>query len=98
MDAQDFWARVRPLIKKNKTTQVEIAKVCGISLHTLHGWMLKSIFPPAIDAYNIAHFLSVTVDYLIAGKDVKEQKVEVQLEGVKKLLQHAEAKLDKIMI
>jgi transcriptional regulator with XRE-family HTH domain len=97
MDAKDFWARVRPLIKKNNTTQAEIAKVCGLSLNTLHGWMFKGIFPPVIDAYNIAHMLGVSVDYLVAGRDMKEQRTEANIEGVKNLLHYAEARLDKMM-
>ncbi|AEF80874.1 helix-turn-helix domain-containing protein [Leadbettera azotonutricia] len=97
MSAQDFWNRVRFMVTKNKTTQVEIAKACNISYNTLHGWILKNIYPPVIDAYNIAKTLGVTVDYLMAGKSTEEQKIEVQIKGVKDLLQHAETKLDKMM-
>jgi predicted site-specific integrase-resolvase len=48
-----FWDHVRALMKKNKITQAELARVCGISFNTLHGWMVKGIYPPVIDAYNI---------------------------------------------
>jgi hypothetical protein len=41
--------------------------------------------------------LGVTVDYLVAGRDMKEQRTEAEIKGVKNLLHYAEARLDKMM-
>jgi transcriptional regulator with XRE-family HTH domain len=83
MGIQQFWDRIKSLATKNKITQAEIAKTCRISVNTLYGWINKGIYPPVIDAYKIAHFLGVTVDYLVAGKNKKEQKAVAQIENVR---------------
>jgi transcriptional regulator with XRE-family HTH domain len=83
-------------MKKNKFTQIEIARMCGININTLYGWIKKDIYPPVIDAYNIAHTLGVTVDFLVAGKDAGGRKTEVQIKRVKKSLKYAEEILNKI--
>jgi transcriptional regulator with XRE-family HTH domain len=62
-----FWNRVRALIKKNKTTQEEVANACRIHLRTLEGWMYKGIYPTIIHGYLLARTLGVSMEYLLTG-------------------------------
>ncbi|GHU67450.1 hypothetical protein FACS189447_09660 [Spirochaetia bacterium] len=98
MDVNDFWNRVRLLIKQRKTTQEKIADMCGISYGTFRGWIWKGIFPPLTDAYNISMVLGVTIEYLLIGKDCKDRKAELKIEKARSFLHLADEKLGKMVI
>jgi transcriptional regulator with XRE-family HTH domain len=91
-----FWARVKRLIKQKNTTQKKVAQYCGFSVNTFKGWMSKGIFPTVIDAYYIARSLGVSLDYLAAGKEKKENKNKKRIENISLLLNKAKAELQKI--
>ena len=74
-------------------TQAEAARVCGISLATMRGWMTKSIVPPLEDAYKLSQYLGVSLEYLINGK---ETDAGVQLKNVLVSLNEINKKLRKI--
>ena len=82
-----FWERVNELIKKNKTTQRNVAEACGINLRTFQNWMNKDLFPTVFDGYKLANFLGVTVEYLVTGQIGESRqyvkKVEKFIEKIK---------------
>ncbi|MDR0877570.1 MAG: helix-turn-helix domain-containing protein [Treponema sp.] len=98
MGINDFWDRVRLLIKKRKTTQEQIAGLCGIPYATFRGWIWKDIFPPLTDAYNISRVLGVTVEYLLIGQDTKDKRAELKIRKARSLLHKVDEKLEKMVV
>ena len=67
-NTDDFWKRIKHLIKIKAVTQQTALKACGISYNTFKGWVSKKYFPPLEAAYKLARYLGVSVDFLISGK------------------------------
>ena len=88
MDADFFWERVKPLIKKNGLTQASLAEKCGISFGTFQGWIAKSVLPSVADGYKIAKALDTSVEYLVTGEDSNpyKEKFESILNGLEELI------------
>jgi len=90
MDIDAFWKRVKKLIKEKNTTQIMAAKACGRSLDTFRGWMSKKFIPPLDDAYRLALFLNVSLEYLITGRTTEKaeqiEKVCISLEKLSEKL------------
>ena len=95
MDIVTFWKRVKILIRQQKTTQIMTAQACGLPLNTLRGWMSKNIIPPVDDAYRLAEYLGVSIEYLINGR-VKERAE--QIEKVRILLARSNEKLKRYAV
>jgi transcriptional regulator with XRE-family HTH domain len=87
MDADTFWANVKPLIKASKTTQEGLAKACGIPFGTFQGWIARHTLPDAVSAYRIAQALNTSVEYLVSGENPGKPDTEP-------LIAHAQALLD----
>ena len=71
------------------------ARACGLPLDTLRGWMSKDLIPPVDDAYNLAEYLGVSLEYLISGR-VKERAE--QIEKVRVLLAKSSEKLKRYAV
>ena len=69
MDKNNFWGRVKPLIKAHNMTQEQFAKRLGLSIHTVRNWIYYNRVPDLAAAHGIAYTLGVTLDYLLGGKD-----------------------------
>jgi len=95
MDIVTFWKRVKTLIRQQKTTQILTAQACGLPLNTLRGWMSKGLIPPVDDAYSLAEYLGVSLEYLISGR-VKERAE--QIEKVRVLLAKSSEKLKRYAV
>ena len=93
MDVDAFWKRIKLLIKKKAVTQSTAALACDIPPATLRQWMTRSRPPPITDAYNLAQYLGVSLDYLITGKN--RSSTLGTNEAVLKMLQKASEKLLK---
>ena len=65
----DFWIRVKRLIKAHKMSQKAFAQYIGISIKTFTGWIYRNCIPDASRACVIAQSLGVTVEYLVMGID-----------------------------
>ena len=63
----NFWTRVKRLMKSHKISQKEFAQYTGIPVRTLWGWMYRDCIPDATRACLIAQALGVTVEYLVMG-------------------------------
>jgi transcriptional regulator with XRE-family HTH domain len=96
-EATIFWSRVRQLIKKKNATQARVAKACGFSLETFHGWMYKGVWPTVFDAFRIARVLGVSLEYLMIGKDKQGEEIETRIKNVRSLLDKAGTGLDEII-
>jgi DNA-binding XRE family transcriptional regulator len=92
MSTLKFWDRVKSAIKKKGLTQQTVAEACGLSPGTFKGWMAKGILPTVVDAYFIARFLGVTVEYLVTGT---ERKANKQIKKVRSLLSRADRELER---
>ena len=66
---EDFWIRVKSLIKAHKMSQKAFAEYIGIPIQTFNGWISRNCIPDASRACAIAQSLGVTVEYLVMGVD-----------------------------
>ena len=82
------------MIRQKAITQEETAKVCSISINTLRGWMCKGIIPPLSDAFCLAQYLGVSLEYLISGNG--NDKSSKNVERALVLLEKADLKLKEI--
>ena len=62
--------RVFELLGSEKSKQVELAKALGISASTLNSWKVRGSDPPARYICAIADFFSVSIDYVLTGKNL----------------------------
>ena len=69
MNAQGFWKRVNELIKQNGLKQESVCNACDINYQTFRGWIVRSAFPYAFQAFRIAQYLNTSVEFLITGKE-----------------------------
>ena len=95
MKIKAFWKRVKVLLKEKKITQAQAAKVCSRSLNTLRGWMSKDTIPPLEDAFELARYLGVSLEFLITGKEKAQAE---QIEEVRFLLTKADEKLKRYAV
>ena len=95
MTHYNFWGRVKSLIRKNNTTQIDAAAACHISPRTFQNWIRRDLYPTIIDGYHLANFLGVSVEYLVTGKDGKTKK---QIEAACSVLLKTYIKLNKIKV
>ena len=65
----NFWARVKRLMKSHKISQKNFALYTGIPIRTFWGWIHRNCIPDASRACAIAEALGVTVEYLVRGID-----------------------------
>ena len=67
----NFWERVKPLIKAHKMTQRQFAEHIGVSLNTFNGWIKHNRIPDTETAYDMAVVLGVTLNYLLGGREAE---------------------------
>jgi len=78
MKRNDFWGRVKALIKAHKMTQKQFAEVTGFSPNTVRGWIYHNRVPELSAAYVIAYTLGVSLEYLLGGKDKEITKLRLK--------------------
>ena len=91
IDIDEFWNRIKIMIKKEKLTQESFAEKCNIKPATLQSWITRQRLPDAFDTYKIAQALNTTVEYLVTGKETnpyaEENKIlKEKLSSIQKLL------------
>lgn len=67
MNGEDFWNRVKTLLKKKKITQETLAEFANLNFSNLKQQIFYKRFPDAYQAVAIAHALDTTVEYLVLG-------------------------------
>ena len=94
MDINNFWKRVKDLLKAHKISLAKFAEYVNIPESTFYSWLHFSRSPEVITAYNIANALGVSVEYLITGEDRKSEKIRMQQTEARKT---ATVKIKKLL-
>ncbi|MFW1968135.1 LexA family protein [Acinetobacter guillouiae] len=75
MDNQTIGQRIRALRRSKKLTQVQLAKIAGVSSPAVTEWEKDSYLPKAASLEAIANEFGVTTEYILTGKG-SEPKTE----------------------
>lgn len=76
-NAEQFWNRVKELIKQNKITQETLAQECGVTINVLKSWIFNNRLPDVAQAIYIAKTLNTSVEYLVRGIEKTEEEVKL---------------------
>lgn len=71
---EDFWNKVKDLIKKNNLTQKEFSTKLGLPERTIETWINRNTSPDVFTAQKIALHLGVSIDYLLTGEEDNRYK------------------------
>ena len=93
MDIEQFWKRVKFLIKAHKTTQENVAQLIGISYYTFRNWIYYNRSPDIQIVVNLSIVLGVTLDNLVFDEDWNS--IEKQKERLKER-KDAAAEINKL--
>ena len=93
MNEKTFWQRIKQLIKNTNTSQRVLTEFMGIPFRTLENWMYRSILPMIQDGYLIAQFFGVCIEYLITGRERKDQ---MKISAIRSLVRKTDKKLSKL--
>lgn len=75
----NFWDRVKALIKEKGLTQAQFAEQNGYAVNTFVGWISKNRSPDLDIAVNIAKQLGTTVEYLVTGEIAGLSQEDIEL-------------------
>ena len=77
MKNDDFWGRVKLLLKAHKITQKKFSEHILIPISTLTGWIHYDRIPDTETVYRMAILLGVTSNFLLGGeeKDIAERRL-----------------------
>ena len=81
----DFYARVKSLVKTNKTTIEYVVGEAGLSLASYNAYRRHENLPRADEALKIAQALGTTVEYLVTGTNTKpsdSDKAIVEIQSI----------------
>lgn len=77
-EIKDFYTRMNKELKRQGKTQVELCKSCNMSVGSLRTRISQNNAPNIFDAYKIADFLNVSLEYLVSGHETQAQSVELE--------------------
>lgn len=77
MNGEDFWQRVKALIKSQNTTQEWVAKSADVSFSNLKQQIFHNRIPVADEAVRIAKALNTSVEYLVTGEESDSAAMEL---------------------
>ncbi|MCQ2598472.1 MAG: helix-turn-helix domain-containing protein [Treponema sp.] len=89
MEAKEFWARVKTLLKEKGISQKQLSLDIGGSERSVEVWIAKDNVPDAFEAYKIAKILGVTVEYLVTGEYVVNDESARLMEEAQKMVLEA---------
>lgn len=69
MNEENFWNRVKALLKQNKLTQENLAEKAGLNFNNLKQQIFYNRIPDAVQSVAIAQVLETSVEYLVTGKN-----------------------------
>ena len=90
-----FAQRLKELMVRTKTTQVELAKKLGITRQSVSQYLNGDVIPNVEKLYLIADFFDVSSDYLIGRREDRKIKTAQLLVGFAKVIADR-CRLDKI--
>lgn len=85
----DFYKRIDELLKKQKKSKDDLAKMLGLSsVQVFYNWKNLKKIPDMNTAFLIANFLNTSIEYLVTGeeKDIYKEKYENLKIKIKKAL------------
>ena len=81
MNTDTTGQRIRYLRREKKLTQMQLAKIAGVSAPAVTEWEKDSYLPKAQSLDAVAKALVVTPDYLLTGKPSVEQQLQNKLDN-----------------
>lgn len=82
MNEENFWNRVKALLKQNKLTQENLAEKAGLNFNNLKQQIFYNRIPDAVQSVAIAQVLDTSVEYLVTGIDSNPAAAELaELKG-----------------
>ena len=67
--AEEFWGRVKTLIKQSNITQEGLAKTADLNFSNMKQQIFYKRLPDAAQASRIASALNTSVEYLVTGEE-----------------------------
>ena len=95
MNTENFWNRVKALIKAHKITQGKFSEYIGIPRSTFYDWMRFSTAPDIITAYRISTALGTNLEYLITGENGQNEKTRIEQTDSRKT---TETEIKKLLV
>lgn len=74
MNEENFWLRVKELLKNQGITQKELSKKLELNDRAVDSWVQKGNVPGVFDCYKISQILGVSIDYLLTGEEDNRYK------------------------
>ena len=82
MNIDEFWKRVLQQMKSHKIARKKFAEYIMVPYSTFNSWLYYKRSVEVGTAYDIARALGVSVEYLVTGKEGKDE--EARLKQVEK--------------
>lgn len=70
----NFAARLKDELEYQGLRMSDLAKHLGTKQSTIQGWIDRGSIPAADTALKIAHFLNVSIEYLLTGEDSETER------------------------
>ena len=77
--ADNFWGRVLELLEWKGISRKELAEKVGISYSSIHNGIKLDSIPSADIALKVAYELNTTVEYLVKGECISEERKNYKL-------------------
>lgn len=89
MENENFWKRVKILIKQSGYTQRGFSEQLGLSETSIEKYMNRNTLPDVELGFKIAEKLNTSVEYLISGaeSDVYKKKYEMLKQAIEKVIE-----------
>ena len=87
MNNNEYWDRVKCLLKTQNKSQKELCEITGLNLGSFKGWLVKERLPDAEDSVKIAAALNTSVEYLVTGHEANlyKEKYDLLVKAIKEL-------------
>lgn len=66
---EEFWKRIKNLIKNSLTTQRKLALTLGFPERAIEHWIHENKFPDVAQVYKIAQYFDVSMEWLLTGTE-----------------------------
>jgi len=84
MNIEEFWKRIRSQMKAHKISQRKFAEYINVPYSTFNSWLYYKRSIEVGTAYNIASALGVTVEYLVTGREGKNEEEHLKQTEIRK--------------
>lgn len=74
-DINEFWYRLKKLIKENGLTQKRLSEKMGLPARTIETWINQKTIPNAQQLNLFSEIFGVSIDFLVMGKTTNNAEV-----------------------